>query len=76
MNSKETKKDAGKAIQCFNNALKVNPNHFYSWYYKGLALYRSKMFEEAINSFDKAIEINPNHFYSWYYKGLALDARK
>ncbi len=52
-----------KAIECYNNALKTEPEPEQAdiWYDKGNILYRQKKIEEAIKCFNRAFKINPGY---------------
>ena len=49
------------AINTFNQALKILPNHIPSLYYKGFALSEQNQIEEAIECFLKACDLEPEH---------------
>ncbi|CAD8176762.1 unnamed protein product [Paramecium pentaurelia] len=61
-----------EAIQCFDNALKINPNNCLAFNNKGNALYQLNRFEEAIKCHDQALTINPNNCLAFNNKGDAL----
>jgi len=68
-----------EAIKCFDEATKLNSDHFESWYNKGVVLHSIKRYEEAIKCFDEALKIikrkenldNEMITASLYYKGYA-----
>ncbi|CAD8140567.1 unnamed protein product [Paramecium octaurelia] len=60
------------AIECYNEAISINPKDEDAWYSKGLALFKLNQFEEAIECYNEAISIKPKYLYAWYDKGLAL----
>jgi tetratricopeptide (TPR) repeat protein len=79
--------DYKKAIECYEEALKIDPNYADAWNNKGLALYKLedrfynlakglvadlKKCNEAIECYDKALEIQPKNANAWNNKGLAL----
>jgi len=66
------KNEYNKAIKSYDKALKLNPDDFYAWYYKGNAFYKLNQYNEAIKCFNKASELNPDYLYAWYYKGNTL----
>jgi tetratricopeptide (TPR) repeat protein len=45
------------AIECFNEALEINPNVAFVWMNRGNALDDSGKYEEAIRSYRKALEL-------------------
>ncbi|CAD8197581.1 unnamed protein product [Paramecium pentaurelia] len=61
-----------EAIQCFDNAIKINPNNCLAFNNKGNALYQLNRFEEAIKCHDQALTINPNNCLAFNNKGNAL----
>jgi len=48
------------AIECFDEALKINPNHEKAWYNKGFSFWELHKFEKAFECFDKVKEIESN----------------
>ena len=54
-----------EAIECYDKALKIDPNHVNALNNKGYLLYNQGKYEEAIESFDKALKIDPNHVSSY-----------
>ena len=59
-----------KAIECYNEALKINPKDADAWYNKGVLYARLKKYEEAIECYDKALKINPEYANAWNNKGV------
>jgi tetratricopeptide (TPR) repeat protein len=53
-----------EAIQCYDKALKINPNDESVWENKANALGSLDKDEEAIQCYDKALEINPENDYA------------
>jgi tetratricopeptide (TPR) repeat protein len=66
------KNEYREAIECYDKALKINPNYAGVWNNKGNALAELAKYKEAIECYDKAIKLNPNSAYAWYNKGNAL----
>ena len=60
-----------QAIQCFNEAIKTDPNFVHAWYNKGYALICQKKYEDALECIDKATNIDSKNPYAWNYKGYA-----
>lgn len=60
------------AIEQFDKAIKINPQHAVAWNNKGVLLSRLGKYEDAITYFDKALEINPKLADAWYNKGASL----
>jgi len=62
-----------EAVQCFNNATKINNNHADSYYQKGEILRTFlKDSKAAVIELDEAIRINPNYVEAYSTKGYAL----
>ena len=55
------KKQYEKAIEYFNESIKLNPNNRSSYFRKGCALFYLKEYENAIHEFDKVLEMDTNH---------------
>jgi tetratricopeptide (TPR) repeat protein len=66
------KKKYNNAIQCFDNALEIEPNNTNAWNNKGLALDDLCKHYEAIECYDRALEINTNNANAWNNKGAAI----
>jgi tetratricopeptide (TPR) repeat protein len=61
------------ALECFERAIKLSPNHSKAWYNRGMGLVTiGAPKEEALFSFSKAIEINPLDAEAWNNKGAVL----
>jgi tetratricopeptide (TPR) repeat protein len=65
-------KNYAQALLSFDQALKIKPEIYKAWYYRGNALVRLGRFEEAIISYDQALKLNPDDQQSWFNRGLAL----
>jgi tetratricopeptide (TPR) repeat protein len=63
--------DYGKAIDTFENALKVNPRNKELWNNVGYTSFCAGFLEKALQCFDKAIDIDPSYKQAWYNKGYA-----
>jgi tetratricopeptide (TPR) repeat protein len=63
-----------EAINCFDQALAIDPREAMTWNNKGVSLYRLDRHEEAINCFDQALAIDPQHAMAWTNKGGSLAA--
>jgi len=61
-----------KAVNCLNQALKIQPNHADTWYEKGLALYHMEHYEEALESFGESLRINSKDSDAWYAMGTTF----
>ena len=61
------------ALQYFEQAVKLNPNHSKAWYNKGMSLMSlGESKDDALHCFQKAIEINPLDAEAWHNKGAIL----
>jgi tetratricopeptide (TPR) repeat protein len=60
-----------EALLSFDQALKIKPEIYKAWYYRGNALVRLSRLEEAIISYDQALKFNPDDEQSWFNRGLA-----
>ena len=72
-------KELGKceeAIQCFDEVLKIEPDYFSAWFYKGVSFDNLGQPKKAIECYDIAIKNEPDLAYAWYCKGLALKKLK
>ncbi len=61
----------GKAIETFEEALKVDPRNKELWNNVGYSCFCAGFLEKALQCFDKAIEIDPDYKHAWYNKGYA-----
>ncbi len=61
-----------KAIECFDESIRINPNHSTAWIFKGLALNDLEKYEEAIKCYSEAIRLEPESLCVWRKKGDAL----
>jgi tetratricopeptide (TPR) repeat protein len=63
-----------KAIECYDQAIKLNPQLKEGLCNKGIALCRLGKYQDAIDAFDQAIDICPNYSKAWRSKGHVLEA--
>jgi tetratricopeptide (TPR) repeat protein len=61
-----------EALNCYDKALRLNPEAADVWNNKGIILDELGRFDEAISCFEKAIRSNPNDDYAWNNKGFTL----
>ncbi|MFQ6050162.1 MAG: FKBP-type peptidyl-prolyl cis-trans isomerase [Candidatus Hydrothermarchaeota archaeon] len=61
-----------EALEFFDKALNINPEHGDAWNKKGVALGMMEKFEEALACFDRALEINPQDREALSNRKLAL----
>lgn len=64
---------AKEALSLFNNAVKICPQSYLAWNYKGFALEDTGMLQEAILAFDQALKVNSEFYAALNNKGLILD---
>ncbi len=65
-----------EALEFFEAALNINPNHSDAWNKKGVALGMLEKFEEALGCFEKTLEINPKDKEALSNKKLVLSKIK
>ncbi len=63
-----------EASFCYDEALKLDPKHYYALVNKGLICQNQKNYEEAIEWFDKAIQVDGTQAFPWESKGRCLDS--
>ena len=61
-----------EAIECYDKALKINPNNVKAWNNKAFALHNLNRLDEAIECYNKSLEIDPNFISSLRNKAFAL----
>jgi tetratricopeptide (TPR) repeat protein len=61
-----------EAIECFDQALELNPRDTNPWIGKGAALAGQMKFDDALDCIDKAISINPDDGRAWHAKATTL----
>ena len=66
--------DPGRAIEAFQNALRLDPRNAVAWQNIGLTQLHANRAAEAIESFDKAFAVNDRLPRAWNGKGAALEA--
>jgi len=49
-----------KAIDCYRNAVELDPSYFDAWHALGMAYLRAGRIQEAIEAGKRAVELNPN----------------
>ena len=60
-----------QAIQCYDEAIRINPDLAMAWNNKGVAYHLQGNHSEAIRFLDEAIRINPDFGMAWNNKGNA-----
>lgn len=61
-----------RALECPNEAIRINPNYAKAWNMKGMALAALGKHNEALNCFNKATELVPSYSDAWYNKATSL----
>jgi tetratricopeptide (TPR) repeat protein len=65
--------DFKAALECFEQAIKLSPNHSRAWYNRGMGLVTiGAPKDEALFCFSKALEIDPYDAEAWNNKGVVL----
>jgi CHAT domain-containing protein len=61
-----------EAIAIFDQLLKLQPNSFLAWYWRGNSLSNLGQYESAIASYEQAIKIKPDYLLAWFEQGNAF----
>ena len=61
-----------EAIECYDKAIRIDPENYDAWFNKGNSLVKLERHEEAIECYDKAIRIDPEDYDTWLNKGNSL----
>ena len=61
-----------EAIECYDKAIRINPENYDAWFNKGNSLVKLERHKEAIGCYDKAIRIDPEDYDTWLNKGNSL----
>lgn len=64
--------NAGKALDCFDHAIAIEPLNYIAWVNKGLILKKIGKHDDALLCFDRAISLKPENHKGWYNKGVLL----
>jgi tetratricopeptide (TPR) repeat protein len=73
-NANFNKSNYQKAIECYDQVIKLNPQIKEAWCNKGIALCRLGKYQDAIGAFDQALNISPDYSNAWRNKSLAQKA--
>lgn len=65
-------KDADKAIESYEKALQLDPDHTDAYINMGMTLYDQGRFDEAVECYKKAVKLEPSYADSHYNLGNAL----
>ena len=61
-----------KALDCYRNAVELDPDYEVAWYNMGNAFSYLRDFPKAIRCYSKALQLNPDYRMAEYDKGLVL----
>jgi len=61
-----------EAIDCYDEALDINPRYADAWNNKGAALGNLGRYDEELACYDEVLDVNPRFAGAWYNKGIAL----
>ena len=61
-----------EAIECFDKAILLNPNHLEARFNKGTTLLHLKRYPKAIEAFNEALKLDPDYQQAWTNRGLAF----
>ncbi|PSB39645.1 hypothetical protein C7B69_02075 [filamentous cyanobacterium Phorm 46] len=64
-----------RAIECYSQAIQIDPTFSIAYHNLGEMLFREKRWEDAIANYRKALEINPNAFESYHSLGKTWAAQ-
>jgi tetratricopeptide (TPR) repeat protein len=66
----EKKKDYGKALECYEKAIEIEPDSSDAHFNAGIVYAKMKEFDRAIAYFEMAIKYNERDFEAYWYMGL------
>jgi len=61
-----------EALAAYEQTIRLDPNDFYAYFSKGLALGNLKRYEEALAAYKQTTRLNPNYAYAYFGKKLAF----
>lgn len=64
--------DKNAAIEDYNKAIELNPNHYSSYFFRGYLYYNEQQWADAVFDFLKATELNPSNAYCNYMVSACL----
>ena len=70
-----TRGDPAASIECYRNALEINPDYVDALYNLGLLLARDGRVDEAIRQFSRVLTLRPHHTQAHNNVGAALASR-
>ena len=69
-------KQLPKAIEAYQQAIRIDPEFEMAWRYLGIAYSDSKQLPKAIEAYQQAIRIDPEFEMAWRYLGIAYSDSK
>ena len=60
-----------KALEAFNEAIKLNPNNALAYCNRSVIYFDREDYEKALSDANKAVELDPTYALSYYNRGLA-----
>ena len=70
----QRKQQYDRAIQDYDQAIRLNPNVAIAYYNRGLAYASKDQYDHAIEDFDQAIRLDPSYAKAFYNRGIAYRA--
>src|SRR6266478_9010569 len=70
------KRNYDRAIQNYDEVIRLNPNHAKAFSNRGIAYGRKGDYDRAIENYNEAIRLNPNHANALYNRGNAYKHNK
>jgi tetratricopeptide (TPR) repeat protein len=61
-----------EAIAVLDSIIKLKPDSFVAWHWRGNSFANLGRYQDAIASYDEAIKIKPNYFLAWFEKRVLL----
>jgi tetratricopeptide (TPR) repeat protein len=71
-NAYNGKGEYDRALQDFNEAIRLNPNVAGAFYNRGIAYNGKGEYDRAIEDFNEAIRLNPNYAEAFYNRGITF----
>jgi tetratricopeptide (TPR) repeat protein len=75
-NSFQQKRDYDRAIQDYDQAIRLNPKDAAAFLSRGIAYSEKKEYDRAIEDYDLAIRLNPSHARAFYNRARAYSDKK
>ena len=70
-----TKGQHDRAIQDYDQAIKLDPSDAIAYYNRGIAYSAKGQLDRAIQDYDQAIKLDPNYAHAFYNRGNAYSAK-